>query len=192
MSKGQKGLPPWHMWGSTLAYQWPDNAVTPGIGATGPTPLFFVTPQLVNADYGRPENWQWFFAVQPTGGVIAGGGVVGVNFQLTLGLGRASVVMPFFTTMTWAAAQWNNAIGQNQPIYGSETQLALQANVPAVTTPIKSLAAQSVRVQAQCFGSGTSPGVNFTALISAMVAPSTHIRPEWFEGEFPGGEDHGR
>src|ERR1043166_2858743 len=95
----RSGLPPWHMWGTIE--QVTTIATVSALPATGGTS----SQQLSKVAYKRPDTWQWLFFARlvsaPNGG---GGGApaeASVDFDVTIGVGRASVTLPVFERFAW-------------------------------------------------------------------------------------------
>jgi hypothetical protein len=59
-----------------------------------------------------------------------------------------------------------------------------------VPNVLQTVSAQSINVTARAVltSAGTAA---CNVLVSAMFTPSTHVRPEWYEAEFPGNETKG-
>lgn len=172
-------IAPWHMWGNQL----PVDLV-----ATG-APFDIISPQLVNINYGRPETWSWImWATVVSDNAIGAPGVVQVRFNLTVGIGRTKLTMDDFVTFIFSptlpnlGTSWTTSTTDNTPLAAGAT-----ARI------VEDLPAQDIILNANCIiTGGAAPGSAVSLYIGAMFSPKSHIRPEWYEGRFPGGEDNGR
>ena len=189
------GPPPWHMWGSSQGLSYDQSLIVNGVLVV-PT-----SSQLVSVDYGRPDNWRYLVSAQLIS--IVGAPVVPlqVGFDVMIGIGRAMITLPELIVLNFAVAEQFagnskstvraglNAVGLNN---------GLVANAPGVTDNyLETIPAQALKIvaRAHTFGGGAN-AVTINLLVTAMVTPSAHVRPEWFKigaghEEFPGGEDHG-
>lgn len=174
-----KGPPPWHMWGNEL----PVDLV-----ATG-APFDIISPQIVNINYGRPETWSWIMWARVINDSGVGlPGVVQVRFNLTVGVGRTKLTMEDFVmfifspTLPNLGTSWTTSTTDDTP-------LAAGANARVVGD----FPAEDIILNANCIiTGGAAPGTTVGLQVGAMFAPKSHVRPEWYEGRFPGGEDNGR
>lgn len=175
-----KGPPPWHMWGNEL----PVTLV-----ATG-APFDIVSPQLVNINYGRPETWSWIMWARVVSNSAGGAvpGVVQVRFNLTAGVGRTKLTMDDFVTFIYSpllpalGTSWTTSTTDDTPLA-----------VGATARIVQDFPAQDIILNANCIiTGGAPPGTIVELQIGAMFSPKSHIRPEWYEGRFPGGEDNGK
>lgn len=177
MRTGSGGAPPWHLWGHDLACIVQANAA----GSFAAT-----SQQLVRVDYGRPETWFFIFAAlfnqQDTTNVTS----VDVFFDLNLGTGRSVIVLPGFEHYTFLTAQ----VGQQ--IYSTQVVSPKRNAGETVPNIIQTLSAESINVVARALLVATGPTAPINMAVSAMFTPSTHVRPEWYESRFPGGEDEGK
>lgn len=182
----QTGLPPWHMWGNTL---------TTTVVATAAAPFAKFDTQLLRINYGRPETWRFLFQVQIIDGNTAGGGGdLIVDFVVTCGVGRTSFTIqpaPRFQ-FTWAAA-----VPINSQIFSSTIDGPVKdAAFPNRPNVLDTLSAQDIQVTVggiftpNSIDQPTPPTVTFNA--SALFTPNVHVRPEWHDGKYPGGETQGR
>jgi hypothetical protein len=200
------------MWGNTQVISGSDvlNVNTAGI-----------TTQLVKASYLRPETWKWVFAARLLEASQAQAGeqhIITVDFNLTIGIGRAAITMNSFEQYIW---RWGLAGNTDQAPIGfdkwstqtlgrvrldtSETGGAdpWQTNPAATATQynggigtrsvsnvIDRIVAQDINLQA-VVTFATSGSLEGKVEVSAQFAPTTHVRPEWFLDRFPGGEHGG-
>ena len=172
-------IPPWHMWGNEL----PVDLV-----ATG-APFDIISPQLVNINYGRPETWSWIMWARVISSSGFGNpGVVQIRFNLTAGVGRVKLTMDDFVTFIFSptlpnvGTSWTTSTTDDTPLIA-----------PAVARPVNDIPAQDIILNVNCIiTGGAAPGTTVGLQVGAMFAPKSHVRPEWYEGRFPGGEDNGR
>lgn len=166
------GVAPWHMWGNQL----PVTVV-----ATA-APFDLNTSQLVNINYGRPETWSWIFWATIISDTGAGNpGVLQVRFNLTIGVGRTRVQMDNFVTMLFG------------PPLPTPTQSWTTTTTDPQTRLLSDIPAQDIILNATTIiTGGAAPGTSIDLLVGAMFAPKSHVRPEWFEGRFRGGENDGK
>lgn len=161
---------PWLLWGQT-------SAVTlTGIPATGTS---VTTDQLVSARYKRPDTWSFYFALQITNIANTVPVAVRAEFDVTLGLGRNTITIPAFCVLEIPPAELTQG---NQPMRWA-TQVEHQAAfVGQLSNNITDkLTAQSIVINARFFSEGSiNNGNTLQANLTAMVAPLTHIRPDWY------------
>ena len=186
------------MWGNTQLLEASDSL---GVNTPG------VQGQLVRISYGRPETWHWVFAAKLLSAddtQIGEQHVVEVAFDLTVGIGRASIILPRFEVLRW---RWgNNTTTETAPL-GTKWSTAALAPVrvdPSLgdTDPwaaqggrttsnvIDQIVAQDLQLQTTLTVS-TLGTLSARVEVSAQFAPKTHIRPEWHLEHFPGGEHGG-
>lgn len=168
--------PPWHLWGHELPIQ-----------PTAPAAGTFVaqSQQLVRVDYGRPETWFFIFSVifsaQDTTNVTS----IDVFFDINLGTGRSVMVIQGFEHYTFVPAD----VGTQK--YSTQVTGPKRFAAEVAVNPVQTISAESINVVARASLVAAGP-CSPIVLCSAMFTPSTHVRPEWYEGEFPGGEDKGK
>jgi hypothetical protein len=189
------GMPPWHMWGNTARLELQS---TPNFGG-------MATKQLVKINYKRPETWSFFFGARVIN-AASGGAVLGVHvaFDIIIGVGRTM----FSTTPN--APPGVNALGTtvpafvrfrfdvgipivpllNQPKWTTTGQPpVMDDSTPLVLTPpVEWLPAQDIQctVRAGLQNVGTA-----TVEVTSWFAPRSHVRPDWFNEQFLGGETNG-
>ena len=163
------------MWGNEL----PVDLI-----ATG-APFDIISPQLVNINYGRPETWSWIMWVRIiSDSGIGNPGVVQVRFNLTIGVGRTKLTMNDFVTFIFTPIL---------PTLGDHYTTTTLDDTPDADRVLSDFPAQDIILNANCIiTGGAAPGTTVSLQVGAMFAPKSHIRPEWYEGRFPGGEDEGR
>lgn len=180
--------PPWHLWGGAQ-----DVEVSIGFGATD-VPIN-QTVQLAKASYGRPDTWHWVFFAQLISGPAAGAlenGLIEIDLDLTIGLGRTQVQIPVFEHFEW---RWNNAALPTQTLYSTESlgPNRIFGGPVARDNVISEIVAQEIQLQARARnGSDYTSRVNIR--VGGFFAPVSHVRPDWFlldkelNEQFPGGE----
>jgi hypothetical protein len=169
--EGDDMLAPWHMWGNQL----PINLI-----ATG-APADVVSSQLVRINYGRPETWSWLFWAQVLSDTGAGDpGVIQVRFNLILGVGRTALTMNDFVVFAFGAPLPTPTLRYTTSTTDPEGRILsdfpsedIQLNVNSIVT------------------GGAAPGTAIQLQVGAFFSPKSHIRPEWYEGQFRGDEDKG-
>lgn len=187
---------PWHMWGTietlTIPITGGDTTIT--------------TQQLSRVNYRRPETWHWlFFARLVQGPTPVGEGqatVAAVFFDLTVGLGRASVTLPGFEAFRFAWTAPSPPPPPTEPKW-STTAVRPERGFPPGDEPDYTIF-QMVAEDIQCscrvgVGSQEFPqAVPVIIEVGAFFAPKNHIRPDWLqldvpvEAQFPGAELQGR
>jgi hypothetical protein len=184
------GQPPWHMWGNTQALDLlASNAPLTGQQNT-------TVGQLLRVAYRRPETWHWVFAATLLDGPTLGVGdsaAVSVIFDLTIGVGRSQLTIPFFETFTWNWAASAPPIGQLTRTKWS-TQVNGPVRVDSDPTPpanvIDQIVAQDIQLNVRSLLGGIGvAGTTARVEVSAHFSPKTHIRPEWSLWRFPGAEE---
>lgn len=180
-------LAPWHMWGTQETVR----ADAPGFG----TPVA-VSQQLTKVSYKRPETWHWLFFARlisaPAAG-LAEQAALNIRFDVTIGLGRTSVTIPFFEFFSWL---WGPSA--NPPL--TQVLWSVSSHAPPrnfnglVNNPnvVDQIVAQDIQVNAVVSNNSSFAGT-ITAEVASFFAPKNHIRPDWFrdapaEATFPGGE----
>jgi hypothetical protein len=180
-----KGMAPWQMWGNSQTI-----TLTEIAGGTVST-----TSQMNRISYKRPETWHWLFVVTVVGGTVEPDAYNGiVDFDITVGIGRSSITIPQFVRF-----QWSNLV----PVAGSYGLVLRTTSAPGGHTNfdpivrenlIDSIVAQDIQVNArvefQTPGSVIPPRT-LVVKVDSYWAPASHIRPDWFSGNFLGSEDNG-
>jgi hypothetical protein len=166
------GVPPWHMWGNQLAI----NLV-----ATG-APADVISSQLVNINYGRPETWTWLMWYQIVACSNPGAvGLIQVRFNLTVGVGRTKVTLPDFLLFI-----------NGPPLPGGGTIYAT-TTLDDQNRVVSDIVGQDIILNVNSIiTGGVAPGTTLDLNVGAMFAPKSHVRPEWWEGQFRGEENNGR
>lgn len=177
-------IDPWHQWGSTQV------ANMQGLGGGG-APPGVTLQQLVDVKYNYPTEWKFFFAVQLSHAVqgVPLPGSAYVDIALTLGIGRSNTRIEQFSKYLFTSAE----ISAQATKFSDNTEVTPTdpTGTPAPNI-IRAFPAQSIQITAQLFSTAPIPANDIlTAVVTAYVAPATHIRPEWFKGKF-GSELGGR
>jgi len=169
-----KSVPPWHLWGNEKTLQ-----LTAAATLQPPIPS---TQQMVRAKYKRPESWHFLFSAEVIdSAVAAGGGGITVNWDLTIGIGLNTIVIPGF-------------VQQGFPIVGSPTDRIQIWTATAKQPPqfggdvadsrVSTFVAQDVQLQARIVFNASSQ-TSVTLRLAAQVSPVVHVRPDWWQGHYP-------
>ena len=188
-SAEKSGIVPWHMWGAQQ---------TVSISSDGGL-LSVAEQQIVRVSYGRPETWGFVLAAQivEQRGQVTNGTIATVRYDLTLGVGRASVTIPDWHVFTWdygglnPAGQllWTNTVGNR--IASTGVLGPPEVTRYSTTSWINSIEAQDIQLKARV-GLDSAGENTFAAIaVHAYFAPLSHVRPEWFVHRFPGNEERG-
>jgi hypothetical protein len=154
------------------------------------------TTQLVRIAYGRPETWTFFFRASIVGcSENDDSGQLDVDWSLSIGTGRSHVTLPRFEQYIF---QWTG-VAPSQPIglskYSGQVITPVRNDALVAPNPgiMTDFVAQDIQLQATlAFSGGAIPVKTIDVQLDAFFAPKSHVRPEWFRGEFSGGEDHGQ
>ncbi len=180
-------LPPWHMWGnSETVTAFPLTAIGAFTNAS---------TQLVRIAYGRPETWNFLFAMKVASSDLdsnpAGNWNLQVHYDLTIGVGRSQVTLVDFAVFNVTA-----------PTNGFQ-RYCTQVQVPKINTTdtadnvIDSFVAQDIQLQTRTIVSNATVGTSMNVQVDAYFSPVNHIRPEWWKldggtEQFSGDEDKGK
>lgn len=190
--EANQGIPPWHMWGSL------ETVTIPIEGAA----QVRQSKQLSRVSYKRPETWHWLFSYRIVSAedppLLSYGW--SVRFNVTIGVGRASVTLPsFWVFSNLIAAPATVPVGQ---VLWSTVGIRPAAGpAPAVAGEVAELVAQDIQVSADvALTSAVFPLQPLVLELGSFWAPKNHIRPDWFnnfDGTVPqqvfgGGETGGR
>lgn len=177
------GLAPWHMWGNRI-----DLTVGHTLVLRPET-----STQLIKISYGRPDTWKWLFVASIVqADILDEAGRLRISWDLMTGVGRSLVQIPDFEVFrfVWLAG----SIPLNLPKW-SQAAVAPVRDDTALAVPnfVESLATQDLQLNVRCLYTDAITAIqNLTVRVDAYFAPASHIRPEWYEGRFPGGEDEGK
>jgi hypothetical protein len=175
--------PPWHLWGNSLAVEVPFSVAI----------LSTITSQVIKVSYARPESFNFLLSAQlvkiPE---PANPGQIRVRWDLTIGLGRSRVTLETFEQYLFTWTGPTNPTGEAK----WTTQVAAPLREDGVSTTasvIDHIVAEDIQLNARVDWGGAGP-FSETAIVqlNAYFAPISHIRPEWYEGKFRGGEDEGK
>lgn len=175
------GTPPWHLWGNTQ----PLSVLPLGGGAVPPVAT---GQQMCKVEYGRPESWNWLFSAKLISGpptLVPGDHVtLVVHWDLIVGIGRATILIPDFDVFTF---NWNDGdvFPVNRQIWSSSTLSPAKSFVAgppaAAVAPVTQIAGQDIQLGVRCFA--TELGITTAPIVvelSAHFAPVNHIRPDWY------------
>jgi hypothetical protein len=172
----RSALPPWHLWGNTQ--QVIVTAGTPTVPAT------VQSGQLAKVSYKRPETWHWFFAARIISADDSGGAEiqqVTINWNLTLGLGRAAQPIRVFDhfAFLWGPV----AVAPGLTIYSNTTKGPLKFQLDTGPNVIDNFVAQDIQCQADIVYQSSTTVRTAIVEVSAFFAPQTHVRPDWYQDE---------
>lgn len=193
------GMSPWHMWGNLITID-PLQAFTQPEAVTG---------QLIRVSYKRPETWHWVMAARLLRAPEAGAGgtyVINIDWDLIIGLGRATTEMRNFERFTWT---WTGVAPgpTGYPMWSTSalaptTDYSEAGGVPTLgpRREIDQLVAQDIQLNCRVtFTAIDEPlGGSAAVEVSAFFAPKHHARPDWFnlrapaDAQFTGEELAGR
>jgi len=187
------GVSPWHLWGGEQNF-----SVSNTTGSQQ-------TLQIAKVGYKRPDTWSLlaWCKIASIVGAAATDVKINVIFRVFMGVGRTMIdfsggpsgatgpfgVPPGLLNFQFpigavaGAACWADA-GQSQG------QVAADFNT-AIVQPISFFPAEDIQISATVAAIIVSA---YTVQISAgaILAPRSHIRPDWFHSHFNGGELGGR
>jgi hypothetical protein len=165
-------IQPWHLWGGQQVVNHTHVAAAP------PQQTF----QLSRISYKRPESWRWMF-VAAVDSSDSAGGTLTVNWELTIGIGRASVTLANFDAFTFLfpLAVTPNQIFAANVIGPTRTTGLVPPNQSSVFDEI---VAENIQLRARVAFGGLTVGSVTNLTLSSFFAPSHHERPDWFAGKF--------
>lgn len=170
-------VPPWHLWGQEK------NVVIPA-SATSQNDL--VVGQLTHIEYKRPDTWCFVLSAEPQypSGIPAGPINLDLIFQLRIGVGLVNIVMPSWATFSWTLpGDSGRRFAVSLPQLPLTTSGTPQQNIDHVV-------AQSIFLDAKINVDALTAGIVMN--VSSLWAPRSHIRPDWFDQDFNGGELGGK
>lgn len=138
------------------------------------------TVNLINANYGRPDTWTLFLAVeiefQPGSAFV---GNPAPSFHVALGTG----LLNYQVLNAWQPQFPPPGVGT---IRAATTRLTGLTDVTGATPQVQfidigELPAQSLQVIGQFDYQGAGSAI---LTMTAMAAPRSHVRPDWFNGHF--------
>lgn len=184
------GLAPWKMWGGS-------TVLNPVSGGVVSTPVS--SGQSARVNFGRPDSWAFLFFVQlgnglgPGGSPVTPNGNIQVSIDLQVGIGRSLVLLPDFARFVfqWAGGYNANALGRFKWTCVTRTPVLDDQAATPDTPLIEHFPAEDIQASARGIMNTVTNGDTAQVTVTTLFAPRTHIRPEWLEGEFRGGEDQG-
>jgi hypothetical protein len=177
-------LPPWHLWGNSMTILVPKSGVGSGVAES--------TQQLVRVSYARPESWQFLLEARLVGvPEPVTPAVITVVFDLVVGIGRSQTTLGTFGAFLFSFSGPSSPNGAHK--YVTEVPSPLRNDLDATSTGITtSIVAQDIQLNARLAFIGGVPSPDAQVEVSAYFAPLSHVRPEWFNGQFRGEEDTGK
>lgn len=193
-------LSPWHMWGTSAVV----NSTQRGA----------VSQQLSKIAYGRPESWGFFLGARIVGltnDTALNNVSIAVQWNLIVGVGRSFFQTPFLagpgalsvpaTSQPFAFMSWRN-IPPSTPVdqipynpkFTTQSRTAPLDDGDATSAfPIQHFVAEEIQCSAVVTQSSNII-VSCQVELTALFAPLSHIRPEWFaddEGQRYRGQEQG-
>jgi hypothetical protein len=174
----RQGLPPWHLWGGSKTITHVEGTVQVDV----------VTQQIARVSYARPESWNFLFNVTVLDSKLTSGNV-DVQFDLVTGLGRNQTTIKSFEHYIFVVP-----LAYKQ-IYSTSVHAPERVTSAAPASPqniIDHFVAQDIQLNATVSFGGLTIGDRITMQVDGYFSPINHIRPEWYAGQFAGGEDAGK
>lgn len=192
------GQPPWHLWGNTQTFTIPGFTIQAGDASDTQTPP--LGGQLCRVPYRRPDTFHFLLSAQLVAGPdipanLNETAIVRVDFDLIVGIGRSSIVLPAFDEQKF---QWTSlpapldsrtfvtsVIGRHSIVDGDPADLTVVDEITAQDIQL------SCRVSLEYTRTSSDVPLDIpdtVVIVSAQFAPKTHIRPEWELEYFPGDE----
>jgi hypothetical protein len=210
------GSPPWHLWGNTQQIQ--TNVELPS-GVSG-RPANPGVGQLVKVAYKRPSAWNWILSAKLISGPPSGSLTTNVNivvaFELTIGIGRSTIIMAsqlifpssgnFSPSFDVQSFTYGNQFPRNAQIWSTKAQSPSRtfivdpvgvAPVADAPTLIDTIIAQDIQLVARVVATAEAPntalGSPVVVEVSGQFSPVVHVRPDWYnegpnEARFGGDE----
>lgn len=182
--------PPWHMWGTTQV------GLMTGVALVSSDVQL---PQFVRVDYKRPETWTFLFWVQLQGATADVPVAVNFDFNVILGVGRSSAIIEPFKRVQFPIAETTAAnINAVHPFrFGTRVEVPLLDPADTVANLVEYFPAQDITIAGRATSTGSiGAGNELRFEMGAFVAPRSHVRPDWFEGDpsvqFLGAETGGK
>lgn len=174
--------PPWLMWGNSQVIDYDANILGAGEGG-----VVVQSPgQVARIDYGRPETWRFLLSAKLLNvGSFSEINSIDVFFDLNIGVGRSQVWLTDFEHYTFPNPLHNNDMIWSTSVIGPPR---LASDDPALNR-VELLTAETIQVAARANFIDFNPTDHVQIEVTAMFTPNTHLRPEWFNGDFPGGEE---
>lgn len=139
--------------------------------------------QLARVDYHRPESWRFLLWAQSPN--FPGTDLV-VRFSIFAGIGRTNFVQDIWQEFKFSngGRKWTNTVRAPAPDDTAATDKPYLADT---------VVGQNVNISATVFTNGVATPL--IVLVGAMLAPATHVRPDWFANvpsRFEGGQLGGK
>ena len=167
-------VPPWHLWGNEKNL---DLTATATVQPPQPS-----STQILRVKYKRPESWHFIFTAEVIdSSVAAGGGGINVSWQLTIGIGLNTIVIPKFVEQGFPIT---GAPSDRIQIWTAAAKMPPQFGGDTSDRRVDTFVAQDIQLQAVITFSASSL-TNVKLKLAAQVAPVVHVRPDWFKGHFP-------
>lgn len=180
---GRRLNPPWLMWGNS-------EVITFSVGASETPPEGAVDVpapnQLSKVDYGRPETWRFLLYAQILNVQAASETEkIDLYFDLNIGIGRSNSWLNNFEHFVFDHPITVGDVIWSTSVLGP----ARSATATATENVVELLTAEAIQVRSHAsitnFGSGSTVQIE----VASYFTPNNHVRPEWFSGQFSGGED---
>lgn len=175
--------PPWLMWGNSQVIDFDANIL--GTGGEGGVDVPS-SGQVARIDYGRPETWRFLLSAKllNVNSASETGPTIQVTFDINIGVGRSQVWLTEFEQYTFPSPMLNGQMIWSTSVLGPPR---IAGEDPALNR-VELLTAETIQVAARANFSNFTSTDHVQIEVTAMFTPNTHIRPEWHEGEFYGGE----
>jgi hypothetical protein len=163
------------MWGSIV------NSQMTGVAAVSTDVQ--ITPQFVRVSYKRPETWTFFLWVQLQGATADVPVAVNFDFNVIIGVGRASSIIEPFKRVVFPIADTTAAnINAVHPFrFATRVQAPLLDATDAVPNLIEWFPAEDIQISGRATSTGSIGAGNILRFqMGAFVAPRAHVRPDWF------------
>jgi hypothetical protein len=187
---------PWHLWGSSE---------TSTVGITGGGGVFSssqTTHQLAKISYKRPETWRFFLFGRILGGTTGAVLPTALHaiFDVMVGVGRTNFDTTKRTTGLgvpgqfngFAEMRWNVVAGVVPGAQNFNRKFCTEVSGPplddtALTTlqRIDHIVAQDIQCNCRVLLSNGDLGIQIQYEVGAFFAPNVHVRPDWFDGQYP-------
>lgn len=165
-----QGMDRFKMWGGTQALDLP---ATSGDKQS---------QQVVDIRFDRPDTWTFFLAfnIASLTGHTDGVGL-GIDFDLTLGVGRANRTIPGFWHVDVASADVDNLFLLQKPLFVTETQQLSYVNPTDLPpTVVDHFPADQIQLVVRARWNGLIATSVAQVLVSGFFAPRSHVRDDWF------------
>lgn len=198
----QFGSTPWHMWGNKVELV---STVTSG------TTISPANAQLLKVAYGRPETWSfWFGARIVQASALSTGCTIQALVDVTPGVGRtvfqteqpASMGLGAVPGRAFSKFVWDVPAGPGTDLLALPKKWSTRGVTPLTDDRdatsfqfVDWIAAQDLQVGVTLLLTTIDQEITVRVEVTGLVAPRTHLRPEWFgedpTRQFRGGENNG-